>query len=344
MEECEKIRDVAELDARLTEPSDELVADIARLNGDIVILGVSGKMGVTLARLAKNAADRAGVKKRIIGVSRFSEPEARKELETHGVETIVADLLDEDQLRGLPEVANVIYMVGHKFGTTGSEHLTWAINAYLPGRVAEKYRRARIVVFSTGNVYPLTPVRQGGADEEHPTGPVGEYAQSCLGRERVLEYFSRRYGTPMVFLRLNYAIDLRYGVLLDVARAVKEGQPIDLRMGHVNVIWQGDANTIALRSLALCSTPPRVLNVTGPETISIRWLAEQFGHRFGVEPRFTYEEAETALLSNATRAHQLFGYPKVSLRQMIDWTAAWVQAGGPTWQKPTHFQEREGRF
>lgn len=339
-----EIRSIEELDAKLTEPPDELVSDIAGLDGDIIILGAGGKMGVTLARLARNAVERAGVGKRIIAVSRFSSGEARQELEAHGVETIAADLLDDSQLHGLPEIRNVIYMIGQKFGTSGREYMTWAMNAYLPGRVAEKYRHSRIVSFSTGNVYPLTPVRLGGASEEHPTGPIGEYAQSCLGRERVFEYFSHKYGTPMLFFRLNYAIDLRYGVLLDIARAVKECRPVDLRMGHVNVIWQGDANTMALRSLNLCSSPPSVLNITGPETVSVRWVAEQFAERFRVEPRFANEEAETALLSNASRAHQLFGYPKVSLRQMIEWIAAWVEAGMPTFDKPTHFQERGGRF
>lgn len=338
------MKTVEQLEARLAEPSPELVAEIAALDGDLLILGAGGKIGPSLARLARNAVRRAGVTKRVIAVSRFSAPELVTDLEREGIEALAADLLDECQLRRLPDARNILFLVGTKFGTLGQEARTWTMNAYLPGRVAERFRDARFVVFSTGNVYPLTPVQLGGAAEEHATGPVGEYAQSCLGRERVFEYFSCRYGIPALLFRLNYAIDLRYGVLLEVAQAVHAGQPLDLRMGHVNAIWQGDVAELALRALALCAAPPAVLNVTGPETISVRWLAEQFGQRFGVEPLFLHEERETALLSNASRAHRLFGYPRVSLGQMIEWTAAWVKEGGSTLGKPSHFQEREGRF
>ncbi|MFS8514633.1 MAG: NAD(P)-dependent oxidoreductase [Planifilum fulgidum] len=333
-----------ELERILTEPSDRLVRDVSRLDGDLIILGVGGKMGPGLAKLAKKAFERAGLKHRVIGVSRFSDQGVREELERSGVETISADLLEEDQLQALPDAKYVIHMVGRKFGTKGKEHLTWALNAYLPGRVALKYRNARIVSFSTGNVYPLVKLAQGGATEEDPPRPAGEYAQSCLGRERVFEYFSRKYGIPMLHFRLNYAIDMRYGVLLEIARAVRERQPIDLRMGQVNVIWQGDASEMAIRSLLHCQSPPKILNVTGPESIPVRWLAREFGRRFNVEPIFEYEEADSALLSNASEAHQLFGYPRVSLRQMIEWTVKWLEAGGVTYDKPTHFQEREGEF
>ncbi|MBA4496094.1 NAD-dependent epimerase/dehydratase family protein [Paenactinomyces guangxiensis] len=335
---------VQELENKLAEPSVGLVKTLADLDGDILILGVGGKMGPSLARLAKNALNEAGVQKKVIGVSRFSSGNLRQILESDGIETIAADLLNEEQLESLPDVKNVIYMAGNKFGTTGREYFSWAMNAYLPGRVAEKYRHSRMVSFSTGNVYPLTPVAMQGTSEDHPTGPVGEYAQSCLGRERVFEYFSRKYGIPMVQFRLNYAIDLRYGVLLEVARSVFEKKPIDLRMGHVNVIWQGDANEYALRSLSICDSPPRILNVTGPETVSIRWLAKKFGEQFGIEPEFIHSEEKTALLSNASESHRLFGYPRVTLRQMIEWTADWVAAGGETLDKPTHFQERKGAF
>jgi nucleoside-diphosphate-sugar epimerase len=335
---------IGQLETELAKPSEALIRDLSKIEGDILILGAGGKMGPSLARLAKNAVREAGIEKRVIGVSRFSSGRLDEELREDGIETVAADLLDEEQLESLPEVENVIYMAGTKFGTTGNEHLSWAMNAYLPGRVAEKFRDSRVVVFSTGNVYPLTPVALGGASEEHPVGPVGEYAQSCLGRERVFEHFSRAHGMLMTIFRLNYAIDLRYGVLLEVARAVRKRRPIDLTMGHVNVIWQGDANELALRSLAVCESPPKVLNVTGPETVPVRWLAQRFGDLFGVEPVFEGEERSTALLSNASRAHEMFGYPKVSLRQMIEWTAAWVEAGGPTLDKPTHFQEREGKF
>jgi nucleoside-diphosphate-sugar epimerase len=338
------MKTVEELEARLTEPTEDLIRDLSRVDGDLLILGAGGKMGPSLAKLAARAIRAGGLSKRVIGVSRYSDPEVRKDLERHGVETVSCDLLDDEELQRLPDVANVIYMVGYKFGTTGKEHLAWAMNAFLPGRVAEKYKDSRIVVFSSGNVYPFTPVHSGGADESVTPEPIGEYAQSCLGRERVFAYHSHKNGTPMLFFRLNYAIDMRYGVLLEIARAVYEGRPIDLTMGHANVIWQGDANSMALRCLTACTAPPAVLNVTGPETMSVRWAALQFAERFGKDPVFAGTEADTALLSNAARAYRRFGYPRVSLLQMIDWIAEWVQAGGLTWDKPTHFQERRGRF
>jgi nucleoside-diphosphate-sugar epimerase len=333
-----------QLDERLSRPTPELIEDLARLPGDLVILGVGGKMGPTLARMARRAADEAGDRRHVIGVSRFSEPGLQEELEAAGVETITCDLLDRAAVARLPDAPNVIFMAGRKFGSTGDEARTWAMNAYVPALVAERYRDARIVVFSSGNVYPLVPVASGGATEECPPAPIGEYAQSVLARERVFEYFSRVHGTPMVLLRLNYAIDLRYGVLLDVAQRVAARMPIDLTMGHVNVIWQGDANAIALRALTLCESPPKVLNVTGPETISVRWLASEFGARLGIQPVFEGCEAATALLSNAARCFKYFGYPTVPLAQMIDWVAHWVKIGGPTLSKPTHFEQREGRF
>jgi nucleoside-diphosphate-sugar epimerase len=333
-----------ELESKMTEPSDHLIQTMAQLDGDMIILGVGGKMGPSLAKLAKNAIRKSGVHKRIIGVSRFSSGPLRSSLEGDGIETIAADLLEDRELQQLPEVKNVIFMAGHKFGSVGKEPYTWGMNAYLPGRVAEKFRHSRIVSYSTGNVYPLTPLYRGGATEDTKASPIGEYAQSCLGRERVFSYFSAKRNIPMLHFRLNYAIDMRYGVLLEVAKAVCEQRPIDLAMGHVNVIWQGDANDMAIRSLTLCATPPRVLNVTGPETVSVRWLAEQFANAFGVEPVFVNQEQETALLSNATSAHQLFGYPRVTLRQMMDWTVEWLKAGGETWGKPTRFQERKGDF
>ncbi|HHV80777.1 TPA: NAD(P)-dependent oxidoreductase [bacterium] len=338
------MRTIEELETKLAEPSDALISEMVQIKGDIMILGVGGKMGPSLARLARNAIDKAGVNKKVVGVSRFSDKTLQQELEDYGVQTISADLLDDEQLQSLPEVKNIIFMVGYKFGTTGNEHLTWAINTYLPGQIAKRFKNSRIVVFSSGNVYPLTPVSMAGASEEHPTGPIGEYAQSVLGRERVFEYFSLRYNIPVLIMRLNYAIDLRYGVLLEIATLVKEQKPIDLSMGNVNVIWQGDANETALRGIRFSSTPPKILNVTGPETISIRWLAERFGEKFGVRPLFIGKEEDTALLSNASQSHYLFGYPKVSLRQMIEWTAEWIESGRVTMGKPTHFQEREGRF
>ena len=332
------------LEQELLQPSDALLADIHDLPGDIILLGVGGKMGPSMAKLAKQASDKAGVRKRIIGVSRFSEPETRATLEAAGIETVAADLLNESHLKNLPDAPNVIYLAGNKFGTTGKEAFTWAMNAYLPGRVAERYQHSRIVAFSTGNVYPFMPVHSGGPSEDHPVAPVGEYGQSCLGRERIFQYFSQQYNIPTLIYRLNYAIDFRYGVLLEIARAVQEGRPVDLTSGTVNVIWQGDANEIALRALKHCEVPAKILNVTGPETVSVQWLAEQFGVIFGRQPLFINEVQPTALLNNASVAHRIFGYPRVTLRQMIEITASWLKGGGKTLNKPTHFQERKGQF
>ena len=301
-------------------------------------------MGPTLAKLTKRAIDCRGITKSVIGVSRFSTPGGREDLQAAGVETIAADLLSEDSLQNLPNTENVILMAGRKFGSTDNESLTWAMNSYMPGRVADKFRDSRLVVFSTGNVYPLTPISHGGATEYSRVDPIGEYAQSCLSRERICTYFSSQFGTSMAILRLNYAVDLRYGILLDIAEKVYAEKPISLEMGNVNVIWQGDANAVALRAFAHCQSPPLILNVTGPETVSVRYLATCFGTLFNKSPRFEGEEAETALLSNAARCHQLFGYPRVSLRQMIAWIAEWVRRGGTTLRKPTHFEVRDGKF
>jgi nucleoside-diphosphate-sugar epimerase len=333
-----------QLEEVLSEPNEADAAAMKEIGGDLLILGVGGKMGPSLARRARRAADKVGVPSRVIGVSRFSSPALRERLEECGIETISADLLSEKELGALPDVPNIIYMAARKFGTAGSEHLTWALNTYLPGRVADRFRNSRFVVFSSGNVYPLTPVAHGGPIEESPTAPTGEYAMSALGRERMFQYFSDRYGTPVTLLRLNYAIDLRYGVLLDIGVKVFERRPIDLSMGCVNVIWQGDANSICLRSFVLCSSPPAILNVTGPETLSVRRIAMRFGDHFGIEPVFEGSESEGALLSNASRCHRLFGYPTVTVDQMIGWVAGWIGMGGPLLAKPTHFEVRDGRF
>ncbi|MBY5958673.1 NAD-dependent epimerase/dehydratase family protein [Membranicola marinus] len=338
------MKTIQELNERLSQPSERLIRDFEKIDGDIMILGVGGKMGPSLAELAVRASKKGKNSKRIIGVSRFSDATLKEDLEKIGVETITADLLEEDELQALPEVDNVIYMIGKKFGTGGNEHLTWAMNAYLPGRVAEKFRNSRIVVFSSGNIYPYVPVLSGGATESTPPDPRGEYAQSCLGRERIFEHFSHRYEIPMLIYRLNYAVEMRYGNLLEIATAVNQQKPINLRLGHMNVIWQGDANEIAIRSLLHCSTPPKLLNVTGPETISIRWVADEFGRKLGKKPIINDQEAPDALLNNAAHSHQLFGYPSVSLTEVMDWTADWVQNEGETLGKPTHFQQRSGKF
>lgn len=328
----------------LLKPSEQLVDEIAALEGDVLILGAGGKMGPALATLAREAIAVSGVRKKVIAVARFSNPEVKQELDAQGIDTLRADLLEDDDLRSLPDATNVLYLAGTKFGTTGNEPYTWAMNAWLPGRVANRYKGSRIVVFSTGNVYPLVPVASGGATEETLPAPIGEYAQSCLGRERIFQYFSSKYNTPALVYRLNYANDVTYGVLLEIGRSVREQKPIDLRMGFVNVIWQGDANEIALRSLAHCSVPPKILNVTGDGMTSVRNVAETFGRIFGVTPEFLHQEQETALLSNASEAIRLFGRPRVSVEQMIELVATWIDAGGKTLNKPTHFQERDGRF
>ncbi|MDF9798918.1 nucleoside-diphosphate-sugar epimerase [Catalinimonas alkaloidigena] len=338
------MKDLATLEKQLLAPSQDLISDMQTLDGDILLLGVGGKMGPSLAVLAKQALIAAGKDNAVIGVSRFSDSSLQQDLESQGVQTIKADLLDNEQLESLPAVKNVIFMAGTKFGTTGKESFTWAMNAYLPGKVAEKFRNSKIVVFSTGNVYPFVPVYSGGATEETTPGPVGEYAQSCLGRERMFEHFSNLYQIPTLIYRLNYAIDFKYGVLLEIAKSVLEGKEIDLSTGHVNVIWQGDANEYALRAFKFCESPPRKLNITGPETVSIRWAAEEFGKIFNKKPLFVNEEQPTALLNNASTAHQLFGYPKVSLKAMIEVLTIWLSSGGDTINKPTHFQERKGAF
>lgn len=338
------MKSITELEDKLSEPSEELINDLKRLDGDLLILGLGGKMGPSLAKLAVRALRAGGVDKNIIGVSRFSKGGLREELEECGVQTIAGDLLDERFLASLPHCKNVLFMAGRKFGTAGNESYTWAMNAYLPGRVAEKYRDSRVVVFSSGNVYPFVSIAGKGATESTPPAPLGEYAQSCLGRERMFEYFSLKYGTPVLLFRLNYAIDLRYGVLNEIARSVWNNQPIDLTMGYANVIWQGDANAYALRGLHHCQSPARILNVTGPECISIEWLAGQFAERMNKEVRFIGESADTALLNDASAAHRLLGAPKVSLDQLIEWTTEWVVRGGEDLGKPTHFQERKGQF
>jgi nucleoside-diphosphate-sugar epimerase len=333
-----------ELEDIMTTPSEPLVCLMKELDGDLMILGIGGKMGFTLGRLALRACQQAGVKRRIVGVSRFSDASVREKLEKTGIETISCDLLELESVRKLAKVRNVVFMAGRKFGTSGSPELTWVMNIISPAHAAEHFRDSRIVAFLTGNVYPLTPVAFGGATEEMPTDPVGEYAQSCLGREQVFIHFGKKFGTPVAIIRLNYAIDLRYGVLHDVCRKVLNGEAIDLTMGHANVIWQGDANTQVLLALKHCAVPPAIFNVTGPEVVSIRYVATEFGRLLGKQPVLQGSESSTALLSNSARAMQIFGYPRVSLHRMLEWTAHWLKCGGKSLDKPTHFEVRTGRF
>ncbi len=333
---------VEALEDFMTMPSPALVADLKTLQGDILVLGVGGKMGPTLARLAKRAAPPG---KRVIGVARFSDPGVREALGKAGVEAVSADLLDRGALERLPKAANVVFMAGRKFGATGDVPLTWAMNVQVPAMVAEVFKASRIVAFSTGCVYPFVPVESGGATEDMaPVPPPGDYATSCVGRERMFEYFSAQHGTPGRLFRLNYAIDMRYGVLHDVGRKVRDGEVIDLGMGHVNVIWQGDANTVALRCLAHATKPTSPINVTGPETIEISWLAGEFGKLLATKPKLTGTPAPTGWLNNAGRMVKEFGPPSVSLAKMIEWTANWLSRDMVTLNKPTHYEVRDGKY
>jgi len=340
----DRIENVEQLEELLSEPTVGAIESMGQLQGDLIILGVGGKMGPTLARMARRASDAAGVRRRVIGVARFSSPGVESQLHKHAIETVRCDLADADKLDELPDVPNVIFMTGMKFGSTGNEAMTWMMNVYLPGMVCQKFAKSRIVALSTGNVYGLSPVVHGGSVETDPLRPVGEYAITAVGRERIFEHFSRQYGIPMALLRLNYANELRYGVLLDLARSVWNEQPIDLAMGNFNAIWQADANAMVLQAFGQLASPPRVVNIAGPELLSVRQIAEEFGRLFGKPAKFSGMEAANALLSNGQLGHRLFGYPHIGVRQMIEWIADWVLRGGECLDKPTHFQVREGNF
>jgi dTDP-4-dehydrorhamnose reductase len=334
----------AELDELLSTPRAETVEALRECPGDIIVLGAGGKMGPTVARMAARAAAQVGDGRRVFAVSRFSSPDVARTLGGCGVETIACDLLDTTALAQLPDVPNVIFMAGQKFGTADAPATTWAMNTILPALTAERYRAARIVAFSTGNVYPLTAVSNGGAREADDLRPIGEYANSALGRERVLEYFSARNRTPIAIIRLNYAIDLRYGVLADIGCRVWRGESVSLAMGHVNVIWQGDASRISIEALRLAAVPPFVVNVTGSETLAVRDVALAFAARFGRPVRFKGRERADALLSNTDRMRASFSPPEVGTAQMVQWIGDWISAGGTMLGKPTHFEERTGKF
>lgn len=332
------------LDELLTTPSDALVEDVKKIEGDIMVLGAGGKMGPTLCVLCKNAIKKAGIKKRVIAVSRFSDPIATELLKSQDVEIIPCDLLDKEKLYALPEAENIIYMAGRKFGTDGEEWKTWAMNATLPAFVADKFKKSNIVVFSSGNIYPIVPLSSGGCRETDPIGPVGEYTMSCLARERAFEYAANTYGTKIFIYRLNFAVDLRYGVLYDMANNILNDKPISLTTPCLNAIWQGSANEIAIRGLLHADAPAKKMNVTGPETVSIRKAATELGTYLGKEPVFEGEEGNDAYLNDASAAMEIFGYPQVPFKTLIRWQAEWLLDGGRGLGKPTHFEERKGSY
>ena len=339
-----QIADKALLEDMLSTPTAEAVKMFSDLEGDIMFLGIGGKIGPTLAKMAKRACDKAGAKKRIYGVSLFESNEQQKQIEDIGIETIHGDLLDKEFIKGLPLAKNVFFLAGMKFGSEENISLTWAVNAYMPALVADHFKGSNIVAFSTGCVYPLVPVESGGSLESDPPVPVGEYAQSCLGRERMFEYGSKQHQTKVCLIRLNYSVELRYGVLVDIAMKVKKQETIDLSMGYFNVIWQGDVNDVVLRSLEICDSPAKILNITGEEILSVHEVAQEFGKLFNVTPGFVNEEAKTALLNNSEQAFQLFGRPKVSTQQIIRWIADWISEERETLGKPTHYEVRDGKY
>jgi nucleoside-diphosphate-sugar epimerase len=340
----DKIENEEQLNNLLSQPSADAIERFKHIDGDIMFLGVTGKIGPSLARMARRIGDENGSSRRIYGVSMFRSKEQQKEIEASGIETIQGNLLDGDFIKTLPKVKNVFFLVGRKFGTVDNISLTWAVNTYLPALIAEHFKDSRIVAFSTGCVYPLVTVESGGSLEKDMPCPIGEYAQSCLGRERMFEYGSLQNGTPVVLIRLNYSVELRYGVLADLALKVKNKNDIDLSMGYFNVIWQGDSNNIVIQSLDLCDTPAKVLNVTGPQILSVREVAKEFGRLFGIEPKFVNEEAKTALLSNSNLAYSYFGQPEMPVDQVIKWTADWIIDGHELLGKPTHFEVRDGKY
>ena len=340
----ERIETVEALDEVMTRPQPALIEFVKTLSSPLLILGAGGKMGPTLARLARRAADAAGHDFGVIAVSRFSDEQTRKGLETHGVQTISCDLFDRAVLKALPNAENVLYLVGLKFGTSSNPALTWAANTLIPANVAERYPQARIAALSTGNVYPMAPVKGTGWTEAAALTPLGEYANSAVARERIFEYESARNGTPITLVRLSYALDLRYGVLVDIAQKVFAGRPVDLTSGYLNCIWQGDANDLVIRSLALASSPPTALNLTGSEVVSVRETAVRFGELMGRSVVFTGEEAASALLSDTTLLQTRLGRPTMPLHTVIRWTADWILHGGAVLNKPTHFEVRDGAF
>ena len=339
------IPDEKTLDELLIRPSPELTGFMKGLEGDIMILGAAGKIGVSLSILAARTIQEAGISKKVIAVDLFSEQTVRESMEQAGVETLQCDLLNRSDVTGLPDVSNVIYMAGRKFGTGDDQELTWVINVLAPDYVANRFRDSKIVVYSTGCVYPLVRPVDGGCTENTAPSPVGEYAQSCLGRERVFSYYSKNFRTRICLYRLNYSIDLRYGVLYDIGIKVYRSRPVELAVSHFNCIWQGDANRMALLSLGHCGSPPGILNITGTEMVSVRETAEKFGRYFDMDVQFTGEDTNSTMyLSDASKSVQLFGHPEVPADKMIEWQAGWILQGGRSLNKPTHFEITSGQF
>jgi nucleoside-diphosphate-sugar epimerase len=340
----ERIDNEEQLDEMISRPGKQVIEMFSKLDGDIIFLGVGGKIGPLLALMARRACDKVGARKKIIGVSLFENKEYLEWFEKKGITAIHGDLLDTGFLASLPKARNLFYLAGMKFGATDNLSMTWAINTYLPALVVENFKQSRIVVFSTGCVYPLVPVESGGSREIDTPDPVGEYAQSCLGRERMFEFGSIRNKTKVALIRLNYSVEMRYGVLIDIALRVKNNQSVDLTMGYFNVIWQGDMNDFVLRSLEHVKSPARVINITGPEILSVRAVAEEFGRLFDVRPIFINQEAPTALLNNSSQAYDLFGKPKTPVEQIIKWIAEWLKDEKRILDKPTHFEVRDGKY
>ncbi len=348
---AEPPRTLEALEERLSRPTGGVRAALERHRGDVAVLGAGGKMGPSLARMVRRALDELGgahARRRVVAVSRWADPAAgaaaRRRLEGWGVETAAADLLDRRALAALPDAPIVVYMAGLKFGTADAPARMWATNSVAPALVAERYAGARVVAFSTGNVYPLTHAPGRGAAEDHPLTPLGEYSNACVARERVLEWACARHGSPLSLVRLSYAVDLRYGVLVDVAERVRRGEPVDVRTGWVQVVWQGDASAQALASLLRADDPPFVVNVTGPEVLSVAEVAWHFARHFRRQPTLVGRTARDALLSDTSLARRLFGPPEVSSARLLDWVAEWLRAGNPTLGRPTKFEVRDGRY
>jgi len=340
----EKITSVEQLEELLSRPTPDVVEAMGRLEGDLILLGACGKIGPSLARMARRASDEAGIKRRIIGVGRRRPPELQQQFARQSIELLECDMLDREQLASLPKVPNVIYLAAMKFGATGQEPLTWAINTYLPGLVCEQFRHSRMVAYSTGNVYRLSPIDGGGSTEEERLEPVGDYAMSCLGRERIFDHFSRTLAIPIGLLRLNYAHELRYGIMVDLAQKILAGQPIDVTMGYFNALWQGDANAMALRALEHATVPARPINLAGPDVLSVRGVAEELADLLDCPVTFVGQEAPDALLSDGSTGYKLLGHPQIVPEQMARWIAHWQLQGGPVLGKPTKFQVRDGKF